>query len=107
MGEQATTVFSTREVTAIYTTHEIMPEQTRTAGFYSKEVTDLYTRHKILLEQATTDSKALYQLSYRSLSTTDGTRTRDLSIISGSNRYLRQARDSLYTHFVWVANLVA
>ena len=30
MGEQATTVFSAREVTAIYTTHEIMPEQTMT-----------------------------------------------------------------------------
>lgn len=44
---------SPREVTVIYTTHEVMPEQTAAVVSY-KEVTATYTRHKILLEQAMT-----------------------------------------------------
>lgn len=78
-------------------TREFMPEQSRSVCTTLEEVTDLYARHKILCRnkrrraqtRSTTELQKVSRLS-------EGTRTPDLAIMSGSNRHLRQARREMY-----------
>lgn len=57
---------STKEVTDLYATDKIMPEQTTTGIFNQRSNRNLHQAHQILLEQATTEIFVCYRYTIRS-----------------------------------------